>query len=254
MKFSLDDRIARAAELAKIHPASSSLMAFYGELAQYQKPILLELRARRETEIGALLQYFPALLDLVRRSGPGLLAAFGGEHLQSTDTQYELLRGLWAAPADNNPVYTEAGRFYGRVLLQPYAEYLASRGNVTVETTAATCPFCSARPVVGVLRGEGDGAKRSLVCSLCATEWLYRRVVCPSCDEQDKDTLPVYLASNFEHVRVEACDRCKTYVKSVDLTRDGRAVPLVDELATVALNIWAEDHGYAKLETNILGM
>ena len=64
----------------------------------------------------------------------------------------------------------------------------------------------------------------------------------------------MYLASDFEHVRVEACDRCKTYIKSVDLTRDGRAVPLVDELATVPLNIWAEDHGYMKFETNLLGM
>jgi formate dehydrogenase maturation protein FdhE len=29
---------------------------------------------------------------------------------------------------------------------------------------------------------------------------------------------------------------------------------MVDELATVALNMWAEDHGYAKLETNLLGL
>jgi formate dehydrogenase maturation protein FdhE len=31
-------------------------------------------------------------------------------------------------------------------------------------------------------------------------------------------------------------------------------VPVVDEIATVALNIWAEEHGYAKLEANLLGM
>jgi formate dehydrogenase maturation protein FdhE len=40
----------------------------------------------------------------------------------------------------------------------------------------------------------------------------------------------------------------------VDLTRNGHAVPAVDELATVALNIWADEHGYVKLETNLLGM
>jgi formate dehydrogenase maturation protein FdhE len=28
----------------------------------------------------------------------------------------------------------------------------------------------------------------------------------------------------------------------------------VDEIATVALNIWAEEHGYSKLEPNLLGM
>jgi FdhE protein len=254
MRASLDDRISRAAELAKIHPAASDLLAFYVELARYQKPIFEELRSRQETEIPTLLGYFPGLFELVLRTGPEPLAAFGAEHLQSAEVQQELLLGLWEAPANDDSVYTEAGRFFGRVLLQPYAEYLASRGSSNVETSAATCPFCSARPAVGVLRGEGDGAKRSLICSLCATEWLYRRVVCPGCDEQDNDSLPVYLAAEFEHVRVEACDRCKTYIKSVDLTRDGRAIPLVDELATVPLNIWAEGHGYAKLETNLLGM
>jgi formate dehydrogenase maturation protein FdhE len=40
----------------------------------------------------------------------------------------------------------------------------------------------------------------------------------------------------------------------VDLTRDGHAVPVVDELATVALNIWAENQGYLKLEPNLLGL
>ncbi len=45
-----------------------------------------------------------------------------------------------------------------------------------------------------------------------------------------------------------------TYIKSVDLTRNGHAIPEVDELATVALNIWADEHGYTKLESNLLGM
>jgi len=40
----------------------------------------------------------------------------------------------------------------------------------------------------------------------------------------------------------------------VDLTKNGHAVPVVDEIATVALNIWAEEHGYSKLEPNLLGM
>jgi FdhE protein len=105
-----------------------------------------------------------------------------------------------------------------------------------------------------VLRREGDGAKRSLVCSLCATEWEFRRVLCPNCGEENKDKLPVYIAADFEHVRVEACDTCRTYLKSVDLTKAGRAVPVVDELATVPLNVWAEEHGYTKANPNILGM
>jgi FdhE protein len=256
MKASLDDRIARATELAATHPAARDLLSFYIELATFQKPVHEELRSKDETDIRALLRHFPALLELVRRAGPKPLAAFGAERLQSADARQELLLACWEDhdPVENTLAFNEAGRFYARALLQPYAEHLASRGTMDLETTAATCPFCSAHPVAGVLRGEGDGAKRWLLCSLCSTEWQFRRVVCPHCGEQDKDRLPVYTAAEFEHVRVEACDRCKIYIKSVDLTRNGHAVPVVDELATVALNVWAETHGYTKLESNLLGL
>ena len=33
-----------------------------------------------------------------------------------------------------------------------------------------------------------------------------------------------------------------------------RLDPLVDELASVPLNVWAQEHGYAKLHANLLGM
>ncbi len=199
---------------------------------------------------------------MTQQIAPPPLAEFGAEYLQSVEAQQELLVASWEAgedPISDLIVTSLAGRFYARVLLQPYAEHLALRGRGSLagtadDSTVAICPFCSGRPVAGVLRGEGDGAKRWLLCSLCSTEWPFRRVLCPNCNEPDKDLLPIYTASDFEHVRVEACDRCKTYIKTVDLTRDGRAVPLVDELATVALNIWADEHGYAKLEPNLLGL
>ena len=86
------------------------------------------------------------------------------------------------------------------------------------------------------------------------TEWQYRRVLCPGCGEENKDKLPIYRTDEFPAARVDACDTCHTYIKSIDLTKDGHAIPAVDEIATVALNIWAEEHDYVKLETNLLGM
>ncbi len=64
----------------------------------------------------------------------------------------------------------------------------------------------------------------------------------------------MYIAAEIDHIRLEACETCRTYLKSVDLTKDGFAVPDVDEIATVALNLWAEEQGYTKIETNVLGM
>src|SRR5208337_385341 len=133
------------------------------------------------------------------------------------------------------------------------AEYLADRSARThVDRVLAICPFCSAKPVVGVLRPEGDGGKRSLICSLCSTEWLFGRILCPACGEETVEKLAVYTASQFPHVRVEACDTCRRYIKTVDLTKNGHAVPVVDELGTIPLDLWAEEHQYSKLQPNLL--
>jgi FdhE protein len=250
MRLTHDARIARADQLAATHPSATPLLKFYAELARFQKPVFSELQSKSETDLRALLCYFPALVKLVSRTGTELLARFAAENLQSADAQLGLLSATW----EGGEVLDPAARFYARVLVQPYGEYLASRGYIHAKGAGPTCPFCNARPVAGVLRGEGDGAKRWLLCSLCSTEWEYRRVLCPGCGEENKDRLPIYTAAEFPAARVDACDHCHTYLKSIDLTKDGHAIPIVDEIATVALNIWAEDHDYAKLETNLLGM
>jgi FdhE protein len=62
----------------------------------------------------------------------------------------------------------------------------------------------------------------------------------------------VYTAEELKHVRVECCDSCRTYIKTVDMTKMGRAEPVVDEMAAVPLDVWAEQRGYAKLQRNLL--
>jgi FdhE protein len=250
MRATFDERAARAAELAGSCPAARNVLDFYRRVALFQKPVFEDVSARGETDVRVLLRHFPALMELVRHTAPEPLVHFASRELESAAEQEELLVTCW----ERDPPESDEARFFGRALLQPYGEYLATRASISFQSDAPTCPFCNARPVVGVLRGEGDGAKRALLCSICATEWPFRRVLCPSCGSEDKDQLPVFTASDFLHVRVEACDRCKTYIKSVNLTRDGRAVPVVDELATVALNLWADEHGYTKLESNLLGL
>jgi formate dehydrogenase maturation protein FdhE len=55
------------------------------------------------------------------------------------------------------------------------------------------------------------------------------------------------------HVRLDVCDTCRTYLKGIDLAKTGLAVPVVDELATTPLDLWAREHGYVKLQINLLG-
>jgi FdhE protein len=249
-----DNRIARAVELSKTYPSSVSILSFYRELALFQKSVSEDVQSSAATDARFLIRYFPSLIELVERIGTQPIVEFAREHLGSPAAQEEILLGYWQGYPLGELTGLEASRFFARVLLQPYAEYLASRRDLALQRADPTCPFCNARPVTAVLRGEGDGGKRWLLCSLCATEWQYRRVICPSCGEENKEKLPIYVASEFDYIRVDACDSCRTYIKSVDLTKNGHAVPIVDEIATVALNIWAEEHGYWKLEPNLLGM
>ncbi|HKQ53166.1 MAG TPA: formate dehydrogenase accessory protein FdhE, partial [Pyrinomonadaceae bacterium] len=86
------------------------------------------------------------------------------------------------------------------------------------------------------------------------TSWLFRRVLCANCGEEGPAKLGYFHSPEFDHVRVEACDTCKHYIKGVDLTRLGLAVPLVDEVAAAPLDLWAREHGYTKIELNLVGL
>ncbi len=227
MRADYDARISRARLLIKKFPAIAKLLHFYIKLATLQKQIYAALPA---TPAPA---HLPALVEIVKSDGPEPLVRYAAHPNQTERTPESL--------------------FFSRVLEQPRAEYQAVHHPVAL-TATPTCPQCASKPVAAVLRGEGEGAKRSLLCALCSTEWPFRRLLCPNCAEENKDRLPIYTAAGIDYVRVEACDTCRSYIKSIDLTKDGFAIPEVDELATVALDMWADENNYAKIEPNILGM
>jgi formate dehydrogenase maturation protein FdhE len=43
-------------------------------------------------------------------------------------------------------------------------------------------------------------------------------------------------------VRADVCDTYHTYLKCIDLTKTGLAIPVVDELAAIPLDLWAREH------------
>ena len=57
----------------------------------------------------------------------------------------------------------------------------------------------------------------------------------------------------FPHIRIEACDTCRRYLLSIDLTTDPAAVPLVDEMSAIPLDLYAREQGFSKITTNLMG-
>ncbi len=66
--------------------------------------------------------------------------------------------------------------------------------------------------------------------------------------------LPAYTTDRHPAVRIEACATCRAYVKSIDLTVDARAIPEVDDLLSLSLDVWATDRGYSRLEPGLAGI
>jgi FdhE protein len=252
---SWDRRIARAGELSKEQPAAAELLAFYQVVARFQKNVYHQVSASTGHDLFLLLPHFSGLISLVQTAGSAALRETAKAMTDSTPAdRMELLTAVWQHEAEGKQFSSEQA-FVAHALLQPYGESLAERAAAPSNgNQLPVCPFCASRPQVAAMRPEGDGAKRSLICSVCATEWNFRRVACPNCGEENKDRLPVYMADTIDYVRVDACDSCHTYMKSIDLTKNGRAVPVVDEIATISLNLWAEENNYQKFGQNLFGM
>lgn len=205
-------RIERAEELAQTVPEAAEILRFYILVAAFQQSI-------EEASLPDLPLDSPEL--------DGILAP-----------EVERLRKAIGRPAPTE--------LLKHLVLQGYAEWQARRSGINPQSVQPLCPFCGEKPAVAVLRPEGDGGKRFLLCSLCATEWEFRRLVCAHCGEEDKEKLPIYTAEQFPYIRIEACDTCRTYLKAIDLTKNGLAVPAVDELASISLDLWAQEQGYER--------
>jgi formate dehydrogenase accessory protein FdhE len=267
-----DRRIHRADELAAQFPFAGEGLRFYSRIAAFQSGLYAEFYKlsanrptisaeqplREELDLNFLLPKFAELLFLIGEIAPSLLAQSAYEVARAGSQSWgKILTDFWNSDMELSDEHAESGnseRLLAWILLQPYAESLAGqRDQATMDGTPFTCPLCGGKPIVGVLRREGDGAKKSLICMLCAHEWAFRRLYCPSCGEEREPQLAFYSSPEIAHVRVDVCDTCHTYLKSVDLTKTGLAVPIVDELATIPLDLWAREHGYQKLQINLLG-
>jgi formate dehydrogenase maturation protein FdhE len=279
-----DARIRRANDLAASYPFAAEGLRFYSRVVTFQKSLGEEVRKRLvnspkisshrplrdELDLLLLLPKFPGFLSVIKEIAPVPLAQAAADVLQSGLPGWQRAmeafwygdpdfawRGEIAAESDQSSdgdAAANSSRWLAWILLQPYAECLAGhRESAIVPGTPSTCPLCGCKPIVGVLRGEGDGAKKSLICMLCAHEWNFRRIYCPSCGEEREPQMAYYSAPEMAHVRVDVCDTCHTYLKTVDLTKTGLAIPVVDELATIPLDLWARQHGYEKLQLNLIG-
>jgi len=228
------ERARRARLLAEQYPASREILVFYAGVAEWQSRVTAP-------DLHGLRTFLPSLLDLVVRTAPPTLA--------DTARQLEpaafdrLIAGYWEAADSAGDVSTS--QFFARALLQPYAAKLPA---------GLDCPWCRKPPQVGCLQPQAEGLAFEISCALCMRRRAFERGRCPGCNESTESQLCSFTTPDFPHLRLQACDRCKGYLQVIDLSRDPAAIPEVDELAGLPLDLWAQEHGYHKLQSNIVGI
>ncbi|HKX27500.1 MAG TPA: formate dehydrogenase accessory protein FdhE [Blastocatellia bacterium] len=281
-QLSWERRIQRAQQLAETAAHAREMLAFYLEILRWQQGLFerLSAAARKQPLTGAfesdhhhLLEQFASLLNLAREKGSPALAALADQLGADRDGWRDGLAAWWHGESD------AAQSLFPRACLQPYLELLArtqtppfdSRINafevrkLEVAAPHRVCPFCGRKPQLALLSddtslpgtlvdGAADGGRRLLMCGECLTIWPFQRIACPNCPEADPERLPYYAAEEFPNLRVECCDTCKHYLKSIDLTKDRRPVPPVDELAAIPLDLWAIEQNYVKIQPNLAGI
>jgi FdhE protein len=261
MRESWDKRIQRADALAATDEAARPLLTFYSGLLGLQKEIATQVTAGTRQPTGSLESdrvllrpALPGFLDAIVRTAPEPLAREAQTLLDGPESAREDLLGeCWRNPSDR--------QFFAKAVLQPYAEILAVAGvrptDRQLSKPGNRCPFCGGMAQLSILHSSGgslEGGGRALQCATCLTVWPFRRVLCAHCGEEDEHKLGYFQSADRDHLRIDACETCRHYLKSVDLTRLGVAIPLVDEVAGASLDLWATERGYQKIELNLVGL
>jgi FdhE protein len=267
-------RASRARALAEIHAPVRDLLVFYADLADFQAGLFdgapREPLAASTGDFRLALDRTPhhaGVSDLLRwltGHAPRPLAGSAGPLTDTIHSAWDRMLSVYWAAADQDSseprtAATDVNAFVVEAWLQPLATALAAlwprkSGGAPGPAAGAVdrCPVCACRPVLALLSEVGHGARRSLLCGLCNTEWPAMRVSCPACGEAHAETLSVFRADEYPSTRVDACRACRTYVKTLDLTRDNTAVPGADDLASLPLDLWAREQGYTRLRPHLL--
>ena len=255
-----EKRASRAEALSASAPAVAEPLVFAAKLFRLQSRLAAAVASRHEeapfsgtaVDIPRIVDLLAPLLAFAAADGPPELAeAAAGRAKDDPAAAVSRLRVYWEGEREAQDDYLS------RAFLRPFAEVLAGAG-IAAERPRheGHCPACGSAPIVSYRRElpESNGGARFLVCGLCGTDWPFNRIRCASCQEEDPAKLPSLRSDVHKNVRIEACETCRRYVKSLDLTLDARPLPEVDDLVSLAMDLWAIEEGWTRLEPGWAGI
>jgi FdhE protein len=125
------------------------------------------------------------------------------------------------------------------IIAEKYDEIIAKLG-----WSEGYCPICGKEPKIGEIREEEEG-KRYLFCHQCGFKWYFHRIKCPFCGNDEQHSLAYFAVEGEEHHRVDVCNKCRRYIKIIELPKSSEEPNLdVEDIATLHLDMIAYDEGY----------
>lgn len=206
------------------------------------------------------------LLDILKGTDgqAGVAAAHVAEALKSGELTTEA--AIQAFLAEDDAFFTAWGERMPdapRVLLflvqsslapsfEAVAKALAQHHEMDTPWSHQHCPVCGSLPLMAELRDKPGF--RYACCSQCRTRYRIPRLACAFCGETDAEKLSYFTAEDEPGFRVEVCQSCKLYIKSADFRElDKVALPVIDDLESLSLDILAGNEGYKRPTLSGLG-
>ena len=278
------ERRARTRELRRKHAFAREMLDLYGALLAVQEQAYEEAISATPpaSELVAYVteMVVPAVVDVSIAAGPGKLRDAVATRLE-TSNPHEFV-AAWIHGEQQALV----DRYLARASLGPVLEGLGPEVSASCVGVRDErhCPSCGGPPQLSYFAPANDdlaAGGRFLLCARCHATWGYARMTCPGCGEDSSSRLPIFSEEGttsgergsvvrglegklrdhsraednavFPHIRIEACDSCRHYLLNIDLAADPAAVPIVDELAALPLDLYARERGFSKITPNLMG-
>ncbi len=231
-----------------------------------QSKVPLLAGAVLDLERGSVRPMFEQLMQIACRSGTAKMAT-----LQAVaDAELDILMVFRAALNQDGDRTKELASLVGAdpeafhavaaLLPMPFLHACSRRWKPSESWLEGYCPICGAWPAFAEIRGIER--RRYLRCGRCGSEWQAHCLFCPYCGITDhKELASLVPERNGSKSVIDACNRCLGYLKAfTKLQGSPPGQILLDDLASVELDLAAAEHGYKRpqgtgyyLDTSVIG-
>jgi len=126
--------------------------------------------------------------------------------------------------------------------LKAYAQAISDGNKSSIPWEKGFCPVCGNFPGIASLE---NGGGKFLFCNFCWNKWRVQRIFCPFCETEEQKALQYFYSEKESEYRVDTCNKCNKYIKTVDVRNLDRIFyPPIEQISTLHLDMKAEELGF----------